>query len=170
MTYFTLPVRAAVLYYRPAMALELKACLTASESRRIGPLSSRDYFFLGLAKRETQFHLAASTEHRQAPKRLRRRVIMIGFSAGRIVIDRAFKKFTSLTSGGTKPRQRRVDIPCVAPSVRSRPFVSLPNTDYQVGHHEKNVNKRNPGRGVAHGDGRWPAPLRSEHRVTIRRT
>ena len=38
------------------------------------------------------------------------------------------------------------------------------------GQHEKNVNQRNPGRGVANGDGRWPAPVRSEYRITRQRT
>jgi hypothetical protein len=45
MTYFTLPDRLAVLYYRPASEWERKSCLAASESRRFTPLIRRDYFF-----------------------------------------------------------------------------------------------------------------------------
>jgi hypothetical protein len=77
------------------------------------------------------------------------------------------QKSASRDTGASHRSLRLAPIPCPAAPATSRQIRLLPDYNLEAGHHEKNVNQCNSGRGVANGDGRWPAPLRSEYRVTV---
>ena len=108
---------------------------------------------------------AASTVIRRAPTRQDRRVSMISFLLGLINSYQGHRQIVNPDAGDSHLAVHCA-FPCPVASLSlSRPG-KLPAKYRQEGHHEKNVNQRNSGRRVAHGNGRWPTTLRPQHRTS----
>ena len=93
---------------------------------------------------------------------------MICFLLSLANIVQAHLKFVS-SEAGSPYLPLLYAIPCSAASPSLSQSRLLPDRKKE-GQHEKNANQRDSGRGVADGDGRWPAPLRPQHRITRQRT
>jgi len=77
-------------------------------------------------------------------------------------LGQALTEIVNFTRDAIWRRTPLRDIPCA----RMAPCPVLLSSTIQVGQHEKNANQCNSARRVAHGDGRWPAPIRPQHRST----
>ena len=147
-----------MLYYRSVTAMGISPVARIFDARRRhAPRESQLIHSRSCISRDR----APRQQARTSGKRRRgqsRRVTMISFLLSLITEIQARSKSVPERTGFLC-RTASFSIPCPTASHAPDLAYLLPVIFCIEGQHEKNANQRNSGRGVADGDGRWPAPL-----------